>query len=110
MATTRKTAGWKSAAKTPTGATKAKVKRVARKAKQSLDVAAHDAELALGRTTRKLKGKTREIGTKLERAKAPAERRARRVESKVVAALQDAGDLIKGAVRKAKSRIAAATK
>ena len=110
MKTTRKATGRKSAAKTPTATGKAKVKRVARNAKESLDAAAHDAELALSRTTRKLKGTAKELGKKLEQAKAPAKRRARGVERTVVSALESAGELITGAVRKAKSRLAATKK
>jgi len=110
MTTTHKRAAKKSAARTPTGKAKAKGKRVARKAKKSLDMAAHDAGLAFSRTTRKLKGAALKIETRLEKGKAPAKRRARRVERKLVSALESAGDLITGAVRKAKSRLAAATK
>jgi len=62
MVTTRKTAGRRTAPKKRAGGiTKAKVKRVAREATASLDVAAHDARLALGRTTRKLKRTARKL-------------------------------------------------
>jgi len=81
-----------------------KVKRVARKAKRSLDEVAHDAGLTLSRTTRKLKGPARKLQTKLEQAKAPAKRRARRVERNVVSALESAGESITAAARKAKRR------
>jgi hypothetical protein len=83
---------------------------VVRKAKKSLDLAAHDAELALNRTTRKLKGAAQKIETKVQEAKAPAKRSARRAERNVVSALQSAGELITGVVRKAKSQFAAAKK
>jgi len=107
MAKKRKIAGRKGVAKTPTGMASAKVKRVARKAKRSLDVATHDAGLALNRTARKLKGTAQELETKLAQAKAPAKRRARQAKRKVVAALESAGESITAAVRKAKRRFGA---
>ena len=108
MATKRKTVGRKRAATTSTGRAKAKVKRVARKAKKSLNETTHDAGLTLRRTARKLKGTAQKLGTKLEQAKAPAKRRARRVERTVVSVLESAGESISAAVRKAKRRFGAA--
>ena len=85
MATTRKSTGRKAGAKKSAGSiTKAKAKRVARKAQAVLEGAAHDAGLALRRTARKL-------GTKMQEAKGPARRTARRVERKVASALEGAG-------------------
>jgi hypothetical protein len=110
MTTTRNAAARKRATRTPTGKAKAKVKSAARKAKRSLDVAAHDAELALSRTTRKLQGAAQKIDQKVQQAKAPARKHARRVERNVVSALENAGDLIAGVVRKAKKQLAAVTK
>ncbi len=54
MPTTRKSGRKTPARKTTGGITKAKVKRAARKAKASLDMAAHDTGLALRRTARQL--------------------------------------------------------
>ena len=110
MATTAKSLGKKTTARTPTSRAKSRVKRIARKARKSLDAAAHDTELALNRTTRKLKGAAQKVGTQFEQAKKPVKRHARRVERNVVSTLASAGELITGAVRKAKSRLAAATK
>ena len=107
MATKRKTAVRKGGAKTPNGVAKENVKRVARKAKRSLDEATHDAGLALSRTARKLKGTAQKLETKLEQAKAPAKRRARQAKRTVVSALESAGESISAAVRKAKSRFGA---
>ena len=108
MATTRKSTGRKSGAKKPTGSiTKAKAKRVARKAQAVLEGAAHDAGLALRRTAGKLK---RTAKTKLEEAKGPAKRTARRVERKVASALESAGDSITTAGHRAKRSFDAAKK
>jgi len=95
MATTRKIAGRKAAAKKPAGGiTKAKVKRAARRAQEALGTTAHDAGLTLRRTARKLKRTAEKLETKMEQAKGPAKRRARRVERKVTSALQSAGESI----------------
>jgi hypothetical protein len=80
------------------------VKRVARKARRSLDATTHDAGLALSRTARKLKGAAQKLQTKFEQAKAPAKKRARQAERKVVSALESASESITAAVRRAKSR------
>ena len=105
MSTTRKTAGRKATAKKGSGTTKAKLKRVVRKAKASLDVAAHDAGLALARTKRKAKRTAQELETKYEAAKGPATRRVRGVQRKLLSALESAGESISAAARKAKSRL-----
>jgi hypothetical protein len=111
MATTRKTTGRKAGAKKPAGGiTKAKVKRVARQAQAALEVAAHDAGLALRRTARKLKRTARELETKMEEAKGPAKRTARRVERKVASALESAGESITAAGHRTKARFEAARK
>ena len=91
---TKKTATTKSRS----GLTKAKVKRVARNAKASLDTAAHEAGLAVRRTARK-------VETKVEEAKGPAEKRARRAKRTVASALESAGDSITAAIAKARSRL-----
>ena len=108
MANTRKAKVRKAPQRT--GTAKAKVKDVVRKANESLDVAAHNAERALSRSTGKLKGAAQDIGTNLDQVKVSAETRARRVERNVVSALQGASELITGAVRSAKRQLAAATK
>ena len=105
MTTTRKTARRSGTARKSTAFTKAKMKRVARKAKASLDVAAHDAGLALQRTARKLKRTAQKLETKFSEAKGPAKRRARRVGRKVASAVESAGESISAAARKAKSRL-----
>ena len=111
MVTTRKTAGRKVGAKKPAGGiTKAKVKRVARQAQAALEVAAHDAGLALRRTARKLKRTAQKLETKVEEAKGPAKRTARRMERKVASALESAGESISTAGQKAKLGFDAARK
>jgi histone H1/5 len=109
MATTRKSAGRKTGAKKPAGGiTKAKVKRVARKAEVALGTAAHDATLALRRVARKLKRTAKKLETKLQEAKGPAKRTARRVERKVTIALEGAGESISSAGHRAKASFDAA--
>ena len=100
MTTRGKTPKLKTAAKKPTGITKAKIERVARKTSESLDTATHDAGLALCRGARKLQAK-------FEEAKGPAKRRARRVERKVGSVLESVGELVTAVMRKAKSRLSA---
>jgi len=110
MATTRKPAGRRTAAKKGTGITGPKVKRVARKAKASIDAAAHDAGLAAARIVRKLKRTAQNLETKVREAKGPARRRARQVELKLLSALQSAGESISAAARKAKAQLAGSQK
>src|SRR5438046_2189177 len=111
MATTRKTTGRKASAKKPAGRiTKAKVKRVARQAQAALEVAAHDAGLALRSAARKLKRTAQKLEMKMEEAKGPAKRTARRVERKVTSALESAGESITTAGHRAKRSFDAAKK
>jgi hypothetical protein len=111
MANTRRTAGWKATAKKPAGGTtKAKVKRVARQAQAALEVAAHDAGLALRRTARKLKRTAQKLETKIAESKGPAKRTARRVERTVASALDSAGESITTAGRRVKLSFDAARK
>ncbi len=107
MPTTRKSGRKTPARKTTGGITKAKVKRAARKAKASLDMAAHDTGLALRRTARQLLRTAQKLEAKFKDSKAPAKRRAQRVERKVLAALEGAGESLTAAASKAKSQLAA---
>lgn len=111
MATTRKTTRRKAGAKKRArGITTATVKRAARRARGALEVAAHDAGLALRRTADKLMRTARKLETKMEEAKGPAKRAARRVERKVASALKSAGESITAAGHRAKSSFNAARK
>lgn len=104
MTKPRKTPAPKPVAKKPaSGITKAKVKRVARKAQVALETAARDAGLALRRTARTLK-------TKVEEAKGPTKRAMRRMERKVASALGSAGESIAEAGHSTKVRFDAARK
>jgi hypothetical protein len=99
MATRRKPRGRKTtAAKTPLDIATAKVLGVARKAQGLVDVAGHDAALALRRTRRQLE-------TTLEEAKGPAQRRVRKIRRDVLTAFENAGASMSTAVRRARSRL-----
>jgi hypothetical protein len=108
MATPRKPAARKRSPAKSAGVTKAKVRRVARKAKARLDEAAHEADLALRRTQRKLERTAQDVEARLEAAKAPAKRKAKHAGARVLSALQGASDSLIAVARKAKKRIAAA--
>ena len=111
MATTGKTPGRKVAAKKPAGGiTKAKVKRVARKTQAALEVAAHDAGLALRRTARKVKRTAQKLETRIEESKGPAKQTAQRMKRKVTSALERASELITTTGHKAKLSFNAARK
>jgi hypothetical protein len=113
MATTRKKTVRNTRKSKPAGGitqAKAKVKRVAREAREMIGVAAHDAKLAFGRAGRKLTGAAHTLEAKVEEAKGPAKRAARRIEGKVAAAWESAGESISVAKRKAKSGLVAAKK
>jgi len=94
----------------PTGITKAKVKRVARKAKASLEDAAHDANLALKRAGRKLKREAVKLEAELQEAKGPAKRKAKRVGRKIASALESAGASLSALASRAKRGLASLSK
>ena len=111
MAATRKATGQKTGAKKPAGdTTKAKAKRVARKAKAAVGVAAHDAGLALRNTGHKVKRTAQKLETKLAAAKEPAKETAKRVGRKVTSALAGAGEAITSTGHRAKRSFDAAKK